>query len=45
MVFIEVSKAIKYDKLKESDIISKEGKAMFKEYFTSFAKEKSKEVS
>lgn len=45
MAFIEVCKAIKVGKLKEADITSKEGKVMFKEYFTSFAKEKSKDVS
>lgn len=45
MAFIEVCRAVKVGKLKESEITSKEGKAMYKEYFTSFAKEKSKEVS
>ncbi|HWR08947.1 YcjF family protein [Sporomusa sp.] len=45
MAFIKVCKAIKVGKLQEEDITSKEGKAIFKEYFTSFAKSKTEEVS
>ena len=45
MAFIEVCKAVKVGKLQESDITSTKGKTMFKEYFTAYSKEKSKEVS
>lgn len=45
MAFIEVCKAVKVGKLQEADITSKKGKAMFMEHFTSYSKEKSKEIS